>query len=706
MFNLLVDTIEGQKECVVYNVKDVPIKDIEEPYYLDKIKNVEYSNIVATFDIETTTIIPENSEDSPYGFMYHWQFCLNGVVVFGRYWHEFRYFLYKLENYYRLSANRRIVVYVHFLSFEFQFFNQIVPIDEIFATDKRKVLTCRSGGIEFRCSYRLSNKSLEKFCEDTPECVHRKLTPKLLEKLKKKYPEYKNYTENELQFDYKKIRTPMTILTRLEKSYCYNDVYGLYECVKSLLKDDTIKSIPLTSTGYVRREVRKNCQEWNYRKNFMRLSLNSDMYKLLKDMFRGGNCHANSFFTNKIVDNVKSKDKQSSYIASIMYGYYPMDKLTKVNVENAGSFNKYLKRYCCMFRCKFVNIRCKRFTPVPYIDLGHCLKYSNITLENGRVVDADMVTIALTEIDWNIIYDTYKFDSFEITDMYVSKRGKIPKEIRSVMMDYYYKKTTLKGIVEQLYFYIKAKNNLNAFYGMMVTAIAHILWSYLVDTADWESEEEDVKEALERFFSSRSNFLAYQWGIYVTADSRKELQYGIDIVGNDIVYVDTDAVKYINGEKYEKEFNRLNNRLIRMAHENDLPGYVEFNGDKYYLGFWEDEKTALRFKTLGAKKYCGEYEEDGKKELKITVSGMNKEKGARAVGTIENFKIGKTYKDVGRTVSYYNDEKKHFIDVNGEHFLSAGNIGVVDTTYTLGVTNEYWEYFNKVQIEGIAKIDN
>ena len=70
---------------------------------------------------------------------------------------------------------------------------------------------------------------------------------------------------------------------------------------------------------------------------------------------------------------------------------------------------------------------------------------------------------------------------------------------------------------------------------------------------------------------------------------------------------------------------------------------------------------------------------------------MNKKKGSRVVGNVEHFNIGTTYEDVGRTVSWYNDEKPHYITVNGDRFLTASNIGILDATYTLGVTKEYWE---------------
>lgn len=703
MKKIEVETLDGIIEETVYDVKDVPLEALESIFYLNKSKGVEYSNAIMTFDIETSTIIPEKyvknkDGEPPYGFMYHWQSCLNGVVVFGRYWHEFRYLLWKIESYYRLNEKRRIVIYVHFLSFEFQFFCQMIHIDEVFATKKRQVLVVRSNGFEFRCSYRLSNKSLAKFCEDTPGCRHVKLSEKTLQKLVKENPVYKDYKLDKSGYDYKKIRTPRTEMSMRELAYCYNDVMGLYECIKNLLEEDTIASIPLTSTGYVRREVRRVCQGNNYRRLFRETAINEHQYELLRDMFRGGNTHANAMFTGRIVENVYSFDKVSSYIEAINNGYYPMGKLTLVKIVDGKDFYKYKKKYCCMMRVGFINIRLKEYNPCPYIDLAHCKQYRNVTTDNGRVVDADFLYIAMTEIDFDIIDKMYEFDTFFVDELYVSRRRKLPVEIRVKMMEYFLKKTTLKDVDE--YLYIKSKNKLNAFYGMMVTAIAHVIYSYLVKTCEWVDEEEDVVEELGKFFESRSNFLAYQWGVYVTAHARNNLQMGLDIVKNDLVYTDTDSVKFINDKHIEK-FNELNSIIRMQCIKNDVQSYVDYNG-RHYLGIWEYEGRYDRFKTYGAKKYA--YEMNG--DFKITVSGMSKEKGSKVIGCLENFNIGETYHDIGRTVSFYNDCKKHYVVVNGDKFLNGSNVGVVDTTYKLGVTSEYWEYFNDIQIEGVSKFDD
>ena len=205
-------------------------------------------------------------------------------------------------------------------------------------------------------------------------------------------------------------------------------------------------------------------------------------------------------------------------------------------------------------------------------------------------------------------------------------------------------------------------------------------------TDDWIENEKELKSVLDFYYESRNNFLIQQQGIYVTAHARRRLQQGIDICSSDFCYCDTDSAKFIN-EKHIQQFEKLNNEIIQQCENNDIKAYIDYNDKRYYLSIWEYEGMYDKFKTLGAKKYC--YEKNGKFE--ITVAGMNKKLGSERVGSVENFNIGQTYENVGRTTSWYNDEDIHEITINGDTFTTASNIGILDTTYTLGVTNEYWE---------------
>lgn len=700
---LEIPTINGSVEHRVHTVKDFPYNELLTLPTVRNRRNQNFYNVSASFDIETTTILPDNDNEPPFAFMYHWQFCIDKKVVFGRTWEEFTYFTYQLRKFMRLSENNILVVFVHNLAFEFQFMHDFITIDSLFAKDRRKPVKLLSDGIEYRCSYFLSNMSLRKFCENSKLCTH-----------------YKLDGEN---FDYTKIRTSRTQLTDEEKAYCFNDVYGLCECIDTLLEHDSIATLPLTNTGFVRRDcrlaMRENKGNWY---NFTRTQLDKMQYLLCKKAFRGGNTHANRYYANTILKNVHSYDLQSSYPAWINLDYYPIGKFTEVKLNTSEKFYEYIDKYCVVMEIEMFDIELKEDIAIPYLDIAHCEKYRGIINDNGRVLKADYVKISITEIDFKIIKKQYNYDCFSVNYAMYSRKGKLPIELRKKMLEYYDGKTELKGIDGKEYEYMKSKNKLNSFFGMMVTAIDNDEILFSKDNNEWEIVSGNLDEQLEKFYSNRNSFLSYQWGIYVTAHARNHLQEMLDIVGMDVIYTDTDSIKFID-EKHIAEFEEMNEKLIAKCLNNDLRAYSEKDNKKYYLGIWDYEGKYERFKTLGAKKYCTVKKKKYRKrngvnsvqinvkpnkkfikecskklfKLETTVSGMSKKLGAKAVGSIENFEIGKTYHNIGRTVSYYNDENIHTITINGEEIVTASNIGIVETTYTLGVTNEYWEIIENVK---------
>lgn len=673
---VIINKNETTKKEIVYNVNDFPYTKYQQAQRICK-KGISYYNISCAFDIETTTIdgIKDNKGNyikSPYGFMYQWQFCVIDTVCFGRTWEEFLYFLDNLKQGMQLSKKKQLVIYVHNLSYEFQFMKDFLQLKSLFAKDKRKVMKCNTEYFEFRCSYFLSNMNLQKFCENSKLCIHYKLAD---------------------TYDYKKIRTPKTQLnTKTELPYCYNDVRGLCECIDTKLLDDTILTIPLTNTGYVRREFRQAMKTKENRKQFEKTQLNSEEYKMLRRAFRGGNTHANRKLSNKILYNVYSYDIQSSYPTVMMTDLFPIGKFAKVTIDSQHKLDEYCKKYCCVFDIEFFNIEIKENITIPYIDIAHCQKQSKILNDNGRILKADYITMTITNIDLDIIRETYNFDGFHILNAMFARKGKLPVEFRTTLMKFYKAKTELKGVKGREYEYLKSKNMVNSGYGMTVTAIDHSEIKYDSETQEWEEIKPVIEEALHQYYKSRNNFLCYQWGVFVTANARRHIQNLINIVCNDIVYIDTDSIKFLNKANC-KYFEDENEKLKSIAINNDI--YASAKDKKCnerYLGIWDFDGFYPQFKTLGAKKYAY-YDECNK--FHITVSGMNKKKGAKAVGSLDNFNIGTTYSDVGRTVSWYNEADIMQITINDDTFTTASNIGIIETTYTLGITNEYFEVISK-----------
>ena len=105
-----------------------------------------YKNLVCAFDIETTRI-----EEIDQSIMYIWQFQVDELcTVYGRTWDEYQTFL---DGICAALGDDYLVVYVHNLSYEFQFLAGIYPFktSEVFAVESRKVLKCEMyGHIEYR----------------------------------------------------------------------------------------------------------------------------------------------------------------------------------------------------------------------------------------------------------------------------------------------------------------------------------------------------------------------------------------------------------------------------------------------------------------------------------------------------------------------------------------------------------------------------
>lgn len=636
-----------------------------------------YRNYVATFDIETSKIEKQNGEYE--GFMYHWQFCINGVVVFGRDWLQFAKFIYKLKEELQLDHENKLVVYVHNLSYEFHFMYNLFSMTDVFCLDKRKVLKCTLDDfIELRCSYYLSNMNLAKFIENTPNTIHFKAKGDL---------------------DYNNLYTPKSVLNPKELGYCFNDVMGLYECILEKLQEFNLNEIPLTSTGYVRRECRKKMNKnKNNRKIFEKLSLNQKQYDLLRDCFRGGNTASNRYHTNIILDKVSSYDMTSAYPYVMISEKYPMSKFIPFQIESKDELDYYNNRYCTIGYYFFDDIELNYNVPIPYIPFSKCvniLNDENLVLYNGRVLKSKGLCIALTNIDYEIIKQQYTFSNVSVKDYYFARKDYLPKELRETVIEYYKLKTELKGIEEKSYEYMKSKNKLNSLYGMIVTNIQReeIIFDRNKDNKEIFSLGD--KQDIEDYYNSRNSFLSYQWGVFVTAYCRRNLQLAIDGIGLDVVYCDTDSVKYLNN--HDNIFEKINNDMLKKCNDNDIINYAIRDNKKYYLGVYDFEGTYQKFITLGSKKYA--FIKNDK--YGCTVSGLNKIKGAKELEKkgLEFFKNGSVFYDSGRTTITFNHDIFHYLQIGNEKIINGSNVVILDTTYTLGITSTMLDIINNCNLK-------
>ena len=597
-------------------------RDIE----LVESNKIEYFNIPASFDIETSSFIAskdENGEPVKAATMYIWQLGLNGTVIYGRTWDEFDNVINELVDYLELSSKRHLLIYVHNLGYEFQFIRKRFKWDKVFAIKQRRPVYAICGGIEFRCSLFLSNYSLEHIGKNL---LHKYPVEKLVGNL-----------------DYSKIRHSKTPLTDEELAYCINDVKVVMSYIQEKIEmDGDITRIPLTNTGYVRNYCRKECfyegipeddkearkrVQMNYKAIMKSLQIQSEEeYEQMHRAFMGGFTHASALYSGRVMYDVGSADLTSSYPYTIVSEYFPMTKGEYIgSVEDNKLFNYYLSNFCCLFDIEFTNLEPIQEYENP-ISYSRCFIEGDYIVNNGRLVSADKCTTTITELDYDTISKFYRWDSVKIMNMRVYHRGYLPKALILAVLSLYEDKTTLKGVSGKEVEYLVSKNMINAAFGMMVTAVVRDEFEY---ADEWFKKAADVDSQLAGYNNNFNRFLFYGWGVWVTAHARHNLFSAIYEFGTDYVYSDTDSIKGINFEQHMDYFKKYNDnvfeKLLDMCNHYNIPFNKcrpkTKNGEEKLIGVWDMEKPYVRFKTVGAKRYIYEYE-DG--EISLTVSGLNK----------------------------------------------------------------------------------
>lgn len=660
---------EVQRECVSDIIKSIPIaRNYSKRKKSDKTL---FRNCMCAFDIETTYL-----DDVEQSIMYIWQFAVmdlrNGNIwyCFGRTWEQFTKLL---DSFYHEGIT--VLVWVHNFSYEFQFMRHWLPFqkDKIFALKSRKVVRADIDGVQFRCSYIQTNKSLDAFTRDMG-VVHQKLSG--------------------VEFDYSKKRYPWTEMTTEELQYCCNDVVGLLESmqVRMRMENDTLYSLPLTSTGYVRRLAKEAMRKFNHNQ-LQAMMCDVDVYKLLRLEFRGGDTHANRYHVNKILENVASYDRASSY-PDVMLNYrFPMSAFTPRMITDIGELEKKCQIRDCCFIAVFTITNLQQrdiYYGAPYLSLDKAVEISGQVVDNGRILSANRAVYVFNDIDWKIVKSEY-VGEVEISQVYIAKYGYLPQAFRDLVIDLFHKKTSLKNVDGQELNYMRSKELINSLYGMCAQnpVKPDVIYMDEPDQAFTLEDIVDIGEKLEKY--NKKAFLLYAWGCWVTAWARLKLKEMINIVGDNFVYCDTDSVKFLVRDDYKRIVARIeeyNQGLKELSISNK--GYADDKkGITHYLGVYEYEETYKQFKTLGAKKYAYT-RQDG--TFKITIAGVPKKAGAREMGTIENFNVGFVFRNSGKLESVYNDSDygTYYTDDSSEHRIEIrSNVVLRESTYEIGLSLEY-----------------
>lgn len=679
---------------------------LEDVNFIYSNKQIEYANVPCVIDIETSSFYDgEEKRAIQYAFV----IGINGKCIIGRYMSELKIILKRIVEFFELDNKKRMIFYVHNLSYEFQWFRKHFEWDKVFSIEERKPLyALTTDGIELRCSYLLSGYSLAKVGENLVKYKVNKMVGDL---------------------DYDKLRTPKTPLTDKELGYILNDGLVVMSYIQEQIENhyNNITLLPLTKTGEVRNYCRKQCLYKGGRKHnaqrFKRYNaimrnipiVDINEYEQLKRAFAGGFTHANAIYVNTIQKDVASFDFTSSYPAVMIAEQYPMSRGELIKIRNEQEFNENLSLYCCLFDIEFINIKASTSFDHP-ISYSKCIEIEDSVVDNGRVVSASRLSITITEQDYITFKEFYTWDKIRIKNFRRYRKNYLPRDFVLSILELYKKKTELKNVKGKEVEYLVSKENINSCYGMCVTDICRDESIYENETY-WDTEiksEEDIEKAINKYNKNVRRFLCYQWGIWVTAYARRNLFTGIKEFGYDYIYSDTDSLKVLNKDRHMDYINKYNEgikRKIKFAlFYNDIDfSYAHpktIKGVEKWLGVWDYEETYKRFKTLGAKRYMIQ-EQNG--EYSLTVSGLNKKIAIPYLLEMYGDKIMDEFKDgmyipkgfTGKNIhTYIDDETDGYVtDYLGKeyHYHELSSIHMEPCDYELSISREFLDFIMDIK---------
>lgn len=709
--------------------------DEEEVEYLVK-KNkhrkwVKYLNIIITFDIEVTSF---KFCERKAACMYCWQISVNDKVYIGRTRTEFLEMISFIIKKYNLNNSKRVIFWIHNLSYEFEFFRKWLTVSEVTSRKKHNVMRAlMEDCLEWRCSYVLSAQSLSSVAKNLTEHVVRKTKEKM---------------------DYSLLRGTETELTEDEKRYCINDVIIVSCYIREQIKIyGDMLNIPMTNTGRVRSYCGEHIDDKSRKAAYNCKCTSKVEYKLWNQAFIGGFTHGNQFYAGKTLsilddDNnvilIHCYDFTSSYPAVLVYeDKFAMSTGTRIELtEEILEASKNIKK-CYIFRVRFTNLRqkpgkgfatplskskCRNFQYAGYVAEGK--KDEDYVVENnGKVIEFNgILETAMTDVDYWNYKKFYDWDEIQFGTSYEYYADYLPEGLVKCIIHFFKEKTYWKKrikemkksgassseIAEATVTMMINKGMLNSTYGMCVQKLIESIIS--IEEGEWFEDVDDLNEVIDKYNSNSKRFLFFPWGIFCTAFARRNILNLIYGVGNDFIYADTDSVTYFDFEKHEEFFAKYNKwcwKKLTLAAEHFnlsqeeleylLPADENHIKSAETLGMVDSDKFCYKFKHMGCKRYIYT---DPAGNIHCTVAGVSK------AGLEKMLRIARrNYQDpyeifqedmyvppefCNKQCLYYpngDDEiaEGSFIDYQGNvnYFSESGFIYMEPTDYRLGVSEDY-----------------
>ena len=642
-------------------------------------KNTElYNDVIIMLDTETSKKV---SEAGKANHIVSWTLSIryrheNLCTIYGRKPTEI---IKTLTNIMEAMQGDHTIIYVHNLSYDWVFIRKYLfeayhhPIKQLNTKSHYPIRIEFSNGLILRDSYILSQKSLDRWAKDM-RVEHQKALG---------------------SWDYDKLRDQSTYLSKEEIKYMEHDTLAGVECIDALKEQlhHRIYAMPYTATGIVREEARKIGKEHRAHDEFVKITPDFKVYQILECCFHGGYTHANRYHINeKITDKVICYDFKSSYPYVMLTEKYPMRRF--IQYKNVCKIEEILKnsdKYAFLTKLIMIKPRLKNpFEPMPVLQFSKCVKSINTVLDNGRILCAGYVEIYVTEITLKLISDQYDFEKACCTENYYSKKDYLPKWFTDYIFKLFRDKSELDGIDPLNYALSKAK--LNSCYGMCVQRAIQDEIDEMYEANEYHTTSKYTEEEYEKYRKSRSKFLPYQWGVYVTEYAMRNL-HELGSFCESWIYSDTDSVYGVGWD--QNKIEGYNNNCLKKLTDNGY-GAVKVRDREFILGVAELDKICTEFKTVGAKRYA--YRSDKDNELHITVAGVPKAGVKSLKDDIDKFQKGLIFSGSvsGKKQHTYIYTEETYIDDRGNETADSIDLSACDYLLDDIERADWLTYFDEV----------
>ena len=570
----------------------------------------------------------------------------------------------------RTMQGDHTIIYVHNLAYDWVFIRKYLfdvyghPIKQLNTKSHYPIRIEFECGLILKDSLILSQKSLDKWASDMG-VEHQKAVGK---------------------WDYDRIRSQHEDYTDDELEYIEHDTLAGVECIDALMTQlhHRIYAMPYTATGIVREEARKIGKQFRAHEEFEKITPDFNVYLLMEQCFHGGFTHANRYIIGEVKNGVKCYDFASSYPFVMLTEKYPMHRFKPYKrMCRPEDLIKNIDKYAFITKLIMIKPRLKdEHDPMPVLQYSKLTKSINAITDNGRVLCAGYVEIYVTEISLRMINSQYTYERALCIENYYAKKDYLPRWFTDYIFKLFRDKSELKGLDPLNYLLSKAK--LNSCFGMCVQKAIQDDIEELYEGNEYHTISNYNEENYEKYRQSRSRFLPFQWGTWVTEYAMQNVHL-LGAMCDEWYYTDTDSVF---GAGWDEEKLGAYNEMCRKKLTDNGYGSIEVNGRTYTLGVAELDKICDEFKTLGAKRYAYR-SDDG--ELHITVAGVPKKGAVCLQNDLSRFQKGFLFDGVstGKKQHKYIYVDEPYVDDEGNE--TADSIDLSPCDYLLDdIEREDW----------------